>query len=290
MAVLAAVGVLRVVSFDDAGPPSLPGADVAFVSDRGGGPAIWTGRLGDDRFRRFSQGPEARAPAWRPDGAALAYVTRDGATFALRVASYPSGRPRTLLSLDEPVSGFSWAPDGKRIVFDRTHEDGSQDLVVLDVERGTQRSILKRTTRSLSGPAWRPGAHGDILALVEVTNGGHVRVIDIDGRLRWRSKDETYAPSWSSDGARLAFVRWRDQAWDIVVAGADGSHQRVVWRDERLLYAPSWTPDGNWLVFERYRDEAPDLWAVPTSGGEARPVTERPGFDGSPAIRPATGG
>ena len=53
-----------------------------------------------------------------------------------------------------------------------------------------------------------------------------------------------YAPAWSPDGARIAFVT-RGELW---VTDADGTHQGRLARDAGL---PAWSPDGRRLAFQR---------------------------------------
>lgn len=289
---VAAGSALAATARSGDGDPALPAFEYLHVSDRGGiAAAVWQGRLGQAPSGRVGGG-EGRAPAWRPDGRAFAYVTRDDDGFGVRVVSHPSGRARTVATDTRPISAVSWSPDGRRLVFDRSEASGGQRLVVLELEGGAERVVLERSTRTLSAPAWRPAAGSQDLALVEIDGGevGRVVVVDGRGRRRWQLEQESYAPAWRSDGAALALVRWNGDEWQLVVTNADGGAARVLWRDRALLYAPSWTPDGRWLVFERYRGEAPDLWVVPVEGGRARPLLRRDGFDGNPAVRPRPDG
>lgn len=288
VAVVAAGAVLGALALSGDDDPTLPAFEYLHVSDRAGNAAaVWLGRLGRAPSGRVGDG-EGRAPAWRRDGGAFAYVTRDDDGFAVRVVSHPAGRARTVATDTQPISAVSWSPDGRQLVFDRSDPEGGQRLVVLDLRRRTERVVLKRPTRALSAPAWRPAGDGDDIALVEIDSGGVGRVVVVDerGRRRWRVDRESYSPAWRPDGSALAFVRWTGDEWQLVAADPRGEDDQVVWRDSALLYAPSWTPDGRWLVFERYRGEAPDLWVVPAGGGRARPLLRREGFDGNPAVRP----
>jgi len=288
-AVIASGAVVTEAALSDDDGPSLAAFEYVHVSDRGGSAAsVWRGRLGRQPSGRVGSG-EGRAPAWKPDGTAFAYVTRDDGGFGVRVVSHPSGRARTVATDTLPISAVTWSPDGRRLVFDRSDSGGGQRLVVLDLARRTERVLLQRPTRALSAPAWRPVTGSPEIALVEIEDGdvGRVGVIDDRGRRRWRSRDESYSPAWRGDGDALALVRWTGDEWQLVVTNQRGAALRVVWRDRALLYAPSWTPDGRWIVFERYREEAPDLWVVPAEGGRARPLLRRDGFDGNPAVRPA---
>ncbi len=53
-----------------------------------------------------------------------------------------------------------------------------------------------------------------------------------------------YAPTWSPDGARIAFVV-RGDLWD---ADANGSHRRLLLKDADQ---PAWSPNGRRFAFTR---------------------------------------
>jgi Tol biopolymer transport system component len=57
-------------------------------------------------------------------------------------------------------------------------------------------------------------------------------------------------PSWSPDGARLAFMSWRNGRTEIFVMDADGQNQRpLVSTSSGGTIDPRWSPDGLRVVF-----------------------------------------
>jgi hypothetical protein len=83
---------------------------------------------------------------------------------------------------------------------------------------------------------------------------------------------ETYEPSWSPDGTKIAFVR----ASDIWVANADGSGQINLTNDafgERS--SPAWSPDGARIAF----DGEGEIWVMNASGGGETQLTSLGGLD-----------
>ena len=56
--------------------------------------------------------------------------------------------------------------------------------------------------------------------------------------------------SWSPDGRKIAFGRWRDGNDDIYVMNADGSGQRNLTRThDALNQGAAWSPDGRKIAF-----------------------------------------
>lgn len=121
--------------------------------------------IGTDRqLRRLEVPPFACDPAWSPDGGSLAFTTPDGLWV---LADVEAGEPRLLLAAPEPSEETEFG----YVAFRR--------------------------------PVWSPnGARIGYLA----TNGGTtwVEVVEVvDGRLRFRSAEETYAFSWGADSRSL---------------------------------------------------------------------------------------
>jgi Tol biopolymer transport system component len=115
------------------------GRRVAFVSQRAGGPEIWT--IGLDGTLTQVTKAFGDSPTWSPNGRQLAYGGLDGISIIGR-----GGRGKRALFNTSRPDGFSvWSPDGKWIAIRHTpvgrHEVGSLDLVN---PAGTVRRRLRR--------------------------------------------------------------------------------------------------------------------------------------------------
>lgn len=74
------------------------------------------------------------------------------------------------------------------------------------------------------------------------------RVLDIaTGELS--DHGEGYAPKWSPDGSRLAYVGGSDDVVDIYSMDADGTDITQLTHDAAFDTFPIWSPDGETILF-----------------------------------------
>jgi hypothetical protein len=105
-----------------------------------------------------------------------------------------------------------------------------------------------------------------------------IYVMDSDGSNRTQLVDAQAeflsAPSWSPDGARVAFVSDRDGAADIWVMDSDGSNPVNLTRHEAKDHSPAWSPDGEWIAFASVRDSLYwELYLMRADGSDLRRLT-----------------
>ena len=116
----------------------------------------------------------------------------------------------------------------------------------------------------------------------------YVRSIDgsFQGRLTTHAADD-FAPAWSPDGLRIAFVRDLDGAREIVVLPSFGGREQqlleaapegAAWRIGAWSFGLSWTPDGKHLVFGDLTDSAsaPAIHLYSFEDGKRRQLTRPP--------------
>lgn len=79
-------------------------------------------------------------------------------------------------------------------------------------------------------------------------------------------------PSWSPDGARIAFTSDRDGAYNLYVMNATGGNVCQLTREAgpRVVYFPNWSGDGKRIVFGLAGIEPPLMCEVDATGGEYR--------------------
>lgn len=123
------------------------------------------------------------------------------------------------------------------------------------------------------------GGGGRIAFVSERTGNEDIYIMRTDGsdlRNLTNSPSAERVPSWSPDGARIAFESNRAGGnWDIYVMDADGSN--VVRLTDRAAddFDPDWSADGTKIFFHSHSaDGLPRLWMMHADGHNQHPLTE----------------
>ena len=179
----------------------------------------------------------------------LVFVSGRDGDMELYVANADGSEARQLTHDDAWSSSASWSPDGTRLVFS-ADPDGNSEIYAINAD-GSGRVQLTNDAAKDVHPSWSP--EGDLIVFqstrtssgrmelyVMESDGGNVRKItdglhDVDGYY-------PQAPSWSPDGARIAFNN-RSGIFTIAVDGTD----RVLVTQSGV--APAWSPDGRRIAF-----------------------------------------
>jgi TolB protein len=265
------------------GPP-----DLLFVSTKDGDYALFASDADGRHARRltkekgdpstpsglFHQGE----PAWSPDGAKIAFVSRRDGRSHVYVMNADGTGTRRLTSSAKDDDRPAWSPDGSRIVFSR------EGALFGIPAAGGPASRVGHGLGSATNPAWSPDG---LRIAYDYRRPGFVArelyVMRADGtasRQLTRLGRTSALPAWSPDGKRIAFQSKTQVGHsEIYTIGADGRSLRQVTRSGTDAIQPAWSPDGN-LSFSR--DGA--IW-VDVQGEETR-LTSGDDNDSSPAWRP----
>ena len=219
-------------------------------------------------------------------------VSQDGwLAFASRGAVYVARPGRAATRITEPGGGIDgspdWSPNGSRLVFARSSEDGAQGIYVV----GRNGRGLRRLTRGHDvEPAWSPD--GDTIVFEHARGpfalSSSIRAIDADGRRERLLIGDAEDPAWSPDGSRIAFV----QGWGATLATFDLRTRRVTrLRRGSLVAAPAWSPDGRWIAFVDWDDVPsesayvpgiPEIYVVSADGSRPKRLTHNSETDWAP--------
>ncbi|MFN8570720.1 MAG: amidohydrolase family protein [Gemmatimonadaceae bacterium] len=281
--------------------------------------AVYDRETGRREVRTSRYGSAIR-PTLSPDGKWMVYATRHEAQTGLVLRDMATGDEKWLaypvqrddqeaIGSRDAYPGMSFTPDSKEVVTTysgklwRVPVDGSAPAnipfhVTAKVELGPEvafkypvRDSAQFSVHQIRDLA--PSPDGKRLAFTALD---HLYVMDLPGGAprRLTSSEMVEAqPTWSPDGAWIAYVTWQREGGAVYKVRSDGSQAAVALLNERATYQhPAWAPDGNRLVVVRGPAEprriedgpgapgvAVDLIAVPAQGGPATFITPTWGRD-----------
>ena len=239
------------------------GEHVVFAGRRHSGDSfdLYLKERGREMPRRLTDAPfDERRPVVSPSGRRIAFVREDGAETSIAVMPVGGGPPRRVKTLQtRDVQKLAWSPDGRTLAFS-AHEAPYEPFSLFLF------SLETLEVQTLTTPT--ADARGD------------------------------FAPSFSPDGERIAFMRSPvSRIADVFVVSvsgdapdggpggsSDGSVQRLT-SDNADITGLDWTPGGEAVVFTSDRAGEYGLWKVPAGGGASRWVaTTHSGVLHQPAV------
>jgi TolB protein len=210
----------------------------------------------------------------------------------------PDGTERRRLTRNfDSVDEYpAWSPDGQRIVFTSNRAD-TFDLWVMNADGSSPKKL--RGTKDVNydlEPAWSPDG-SKIVFVGHRFYGGNfatnaILVMNADGtgerklaltRKSGYASSSSYSPTWSPDGARIAFSRLlgvgSNGDSDIWIMKADGRNQRHL---QRTCCYAAWSPDGRRIAYMR----GGDLYLISPDGRGRRRLTRTAAFEVDPTWSP----
>jgi hypothetical protein len=139
-----------------------------------------------------------------------------------------------------------------------------------------------------------PGDNGRIAFVSEREGDFDIYTMNADGTgVAQVTNDPAvdFNPSWSPDGAKIAFASNRGSPadFDVYVMNPDGSGVTPLTDDPANDGVPDWSPDGTEIVFESERGSVSlfeDVYKMNADGSNETQLTDDPQSDGSPAFSP----
>ena len=217
---------------------------------------------------------------WSPDGKWLAAGVRSG----IQMASVESGELRKLTNPPSETvgDGFpAFSHDGRALAFCRFKSMDVSNLYVLPLSdnfqpRGEPRVLPTPTGQPVFYPAWTAndreivysatGGSRAHLYRIPASGGGSPRPLGLG--------EGADMPAFSSDGRKLAFVHYFDDAniWRVDLAGKPPVPEQFIASTSREVF-PQYSPDGQRIVFYSDRTGSNQIWVSNADGSNAAPLT-----------------
>ncbi len=179
----------------------------------------------------------------------IAYVTRAGPRYTLRVADADGENGQVALNSGQPIISPAWSPNGKELAY-VSFERQKAVVFVHNVASGERRAIAD-FRGSNSAPAWAPD--GERLAVTLSREGGsQLYSIGKNGgdprRLASSPAIDTEA-EYSTDGRYLYFTSDRGGSPQVYrMPAAGGNAERVTFSGNYNI-SPTVSPDGRTLAY-----------------------------------------
>jgi eukaryotic-like serine/threonine-protein kinase len=267
---------------------TLPAARRRFISQ--GSPVDAQPPFQTMRLRQLTDGGSETDPAISPDGALLAYVSREGNNQIVSVKGVSqSSEPRTVSPQASQIGGLIFSRDGANIYYVALEEGQTAGSIYCIPVRGGTPQLIARQVLSHFGLS----ADGRQLAFIRQYSTPDERqaliICDAEGgneRELTAKRGGTFfnvwgvAPSWSSDGRRLAVPsgEWlgsEETYYLSEVSLADGSEKKIAAPKWQYVDQVAWLADTSGLVvLARESVSAPvQVWLLDYPSGLARRVT-----------------
>lgn len=233
-----------------------------------------------------------RDPVFSPDGAMVAFRRVLAEEIQeLCLIPFQGGAVRQLTFGQRRISGHSWTPDSRQIIF-ASERGGSFSLWQIPAAGGTPQWVPVGT-EGVVNPSFAGRKTSLAFQQMSVdTNIWRVQLNDAISavtpaeRLIASTRLEGH-PQFSPDGQRIALTTNRSGNYEIMVMNSDGSDPvQLTSFGGGFAGLPRWSPDGSTLCFVARLDGNPDIYVVSGTGGGIWRVTSDPADDWAPVWSP----
>jgi TolB protein len=179
----------------------------------------------------------------------IAYVTKGGGRYTLRVADADGEGGQVALNSAEPIISPAWSPNGRELAY-VSFESQKAVVYTQDIATGSRHAVAN-FRGSNSAPAWSPDGQTLAVTLSRDT-GSQLFLIGRSGensrRLTTSQAIDT-EPVFAPDGRSICFVSDRGGGPQIYRIGVGGGTVERVTFGGSYNISPALSPDGRTLAF-----------------------------------------
>jgi Tol biopolymer transport system component len=272
-------GTSSTVSVPSAHHPvwSPQGRRLAFVADG----HLYTADANGRHVQRMTNAPHASddMPRWTPDGMRIGFIRTRSFNGQKRSALFtvqPHRLHETRITTwtDDTIGDFSWAPEGRRLVYEaRTHDQ--RRLVVYSLRTHHSTIITTLSDDIPSHVSWAPTGR----TILYADSATETYTIWPDGSRRTVISDgESHHAAWSPDAKRIAFLEGTVQSSMSIREQDDSITELPIGQAEgQKVTALAWSPDGSRLAFALQSSSRSGLFTRAANSGSSLPVQRAAG-------------
>ena len=242
---------------------------ITFISNRDGNEELYMMDYdGHNQTRLTFNDTTDYMPAWTADRRKIAYTSYKGGKATLWLYSIYEGT-RTLIFDRGTSFSPSFSPDGKKLAFCSTEEDGNSEIYLANISNTepVEVTTIKRLTFSKSidtAPSWSPTSRQ--IAFTSDRGGTpQIYIMDAEGsNIERVSFGGNYfdGPAWSPIGDMIVYVSRVNQIFDIYVLNLKTNRVVKLTESNARNESPSWSPDGRHIVFSSNLSGTIQLWSI----------------------------
>ena len=249
---------------------------IVFISDRDGNDELYMMDYdGHNQTRLTFNKIIDYMPAWTTEGEKIAYTSYRGTEAGLYIYNPYEGTRKEVMSTGTNYAP-SFSPDGKKLAFCSTIEEGNSEIYVANSDGTDIRRITFNNAIDTS-PAWSPNSR-EIAFTSDRGGTPQIYIMDAEGsNVRRVSFGGSYhdAPAWSPTGDRIIYVSRVDQIFDLYVLNLRTNKIIKITESNARNESPSWSPDGRHVIFSSNLNGTIQLYTIDYDGRNLKRLTSR---------------
>ena len=249
---------------------------IVFISNRDGNDELYMMDYdGHNQTRVTFNKKQDYMPAWSADTKKIAYTSYRNNKAGLYILNPFEGEITEVVSKGTNFAP-TFSPDGKKLAFCSTLEEGNPEIYVATSE-GKKINRLTFNKAIDTAPSWSPTSR-EIAFTSDRGGTPQIYIMDAEGsNIRRISFGGSYhdAPAWSPAGDRIAYVSRVDQIFDIYALNLRTEQVVKLTESNARNETPSWSPGGRHLVFSSNITGTIQLYTIDYDGSNLRRLTSR---------------